>query len=87
MASKKKPEILAKFEYKPVWLGFVPTAKRDVVDEEGLPIAIPDSYGKEQHKLDELLDKFGEYGWEPGMVLQFPGGAGTYLIFKREKVM
>ncbi|RLI85221.1 MAG: hypothetical protein DRP01_06670 [Archaeoglobales archaeon] len=89
MASKGKnePEILAQYEYKPVWVGFVVTGKRGVVDEEGLPIVIPESYGKQREDFKRLLDQFGEKGWEPHMMMRFPGGAGDYLIFKREKVM
>lgn len=88
MVAKKKPvtQTLTAYEYKPVWLGFVPRHILETRDEEGLPVAIPESYGKERKNFANLLNEFGALAWEPHTVVTFPGGAGTYIIFKREKV-
>jgi hypothetical protein len=87
MAPKKKEAETGyspvKWEFNPIPIGFVPPKSRGVVDDDGLPMHIYDFLGGKRVLFKELLDKFGQYGWEPHMVLHFPGGAGDYLIFKR----
>jgi len=72
-------------EFKPVWMGFVHHKQLGTTDEEGLPLAIDDTMGKEIDRFRDALNKFGAKGWLPAMQVEFRSG-DAYLIFKRRKV-
>ena len=74
------------FETKAVLMGFATGPMLAKVDDEGLPLILPESMGKEYHEFNKALAKFAALDWLPLITVDFPGAGGHYLIFKREKV-